>query len=109
MKCSSAHRKRAVLPPLCKGLRAQSLEGRHSGMGKAGESRAGARGLGVKSPAAKSQHHPTAQIPQCAQSQSQTPEKASPIYQGSSHTLKWLGRKYMAGEVISFKLQGFSS
>lgn len=95
MKCSPAHRKCAVLPPLCKGLRAQSLEGRHSGMEKAGESRAGAEGLGVKPPAAKSQHHHTGQIPQCAQSQSQTPEKASPIYQGSGHTLKWLGRKYM--------------
>lgn len=66
-------------------------------MGKADESRAGAKGLEgrVKSPAAKSQHHHTAQIPQCTQSQSQTPEKASPIYHGSGHTLKWLGRKYL--------------
>lgn len=97
MKCSSAHRKVTVLSPLCKGLRAQSLEGRHSGMGKAGEGRAKARGLEgrVKPPAAKSQHHHTAQIPQCSQSQSWTPEKASLIYHGSGHTLKWLGRKYL--------------
>lgn len=113
MKSSPAHRKCTVLSPLCKGLRAQPLEGRHSGMGKAGESRAGAcwraggEGETHSSQVPTSPHSPDPTV--CTISIPDSGKGYSHLSRKWSHSEVVGDEILVEGEVISFKLQGLSS